>query len=196
MGSEMNNKIFTTVCELLENGANERDHDFHIMTFCTIGKVGVEARSVVLRNFDKEKNIIRFHTDYRSPKLIDIKNNPNTVCLVYSYKLKTQLRIKTLSSIHYEDSVWNASWDSTGLPSRKCYLTKYDPSSNIDQKDDGLPLELKGKTPSLEQSEGGKKNFCVVDNKIMEIDYLYLKSSGHERMRLDFNNNKSSWMAP
>ena len=70
MGLEMNNKIFTTVCELLENGANERGHDFHIMTFCTIGKEGVEARSVVLRNFDKEKNIIRFHTDYRSPKLI------------------------------------------------------------------------------------------------------------------------------
>ena len=79
----MNNKIFTTVCELLENGAKERDHDFHIMTFCTIGKVGVEARSVVLRNFDKEKNIIRFHTDYRSPKLDDIKNNPSTLCLGY-----------------------------------------------------------------------------------------------------------------
>ena len=192
----MNNKIFTTVCELLENGANERDHDFHIMTFCTIGKVGVEARSVVLRNFDKEKNIIRFHTDYRSPKLNDIKKNPNTVCLVYSYKLKTQLRIKTQSSIHYEDSIWNAAWDSTGLSSRKCYLTKYDPSANIDEKDDGLPLELKGKTPSLKQSEEGKKNFCVVDNKILEMDYLYLKSSGHERMQLDFNSNKFSWIAP
>ena len=192
----MNNKIFTTVCELLENGANERDHDFHIMTFCTIGKVGVEARSVVLRSFDKDKNIIRFHTDYRSPKLSDIKYNPNTVCLVYSYKLKTQLRIKTLSSIHYEDSIWNAAWDSTGLSSRKCYLTKYDPSRNIDEKDDGLPLELKGKTPSLKQSEEGKKNFCVVDNKILEMDYLYLKSSGHERMQLDFNSNKFSWMAP
>ena len=192
----MNNKIFTTVCELLENGANERDHDFHIMTFCTIGKLGVEARSVVLRNFDKEKNIIRFHTDYRSPKLNDIKNNPNTVCLVYSYKLKTQLRIKTHSSIHYEDAIWNAAWDSTGLSSRKCYLTKYNPSCNIDEKDDGLPLELKGKTPSLKQSEEGKKNFCVVDNKILEMDYLYLKSSGHERMQLDFNSNKFSWMAP
>jgi len=192
----MNNKIFTTVCELLENGANERDHDFHIMTFCTIGKVGVEARSVVLRNFDKEKNIIRFHTDYRSPKLNDIKNNPNTVCLVYSYKLKTQLRIKTHSSVHYKDSIWNTAWDSTGLSSRKCYLTKYDPSRNIDEKDDGLPFELKGKTPSLKQSEEGKKNFCVVDNKILEVDYLYLKSSGHERMQLDFNSNKFSWMAP
>ena len=196
MGLEMNNKIFTTICELLENGANERDHDFHIMTFCTIGKLGVEARSVVLRNFDKEKNIIRFHTDYRSPKLNDIKNNPNTVCLVYSYKLKTQLRIKTLSSIHYEDSIWSTAWDSTGLSSRKCYLTKYDPSCNIDQKDDGLPLELKGKTPSLKQSEDGKRNFCVVDNKILEVDYLYLKSSGHERMKLDFNSKNFSWMAP
>ncbi|MDC3090347.1 pyridoxamine 5'-phosphate oxidase family protein [Paracoccaceae bacterium] len=192
----MNNKIFTTVCELLENGANERDHDFHIMTFCTIGKVGVEARSVVLRSFDKDKNIIRFHTDYRSPKLNDIKNNPNTVCLVYSYKLKTQLRIKTISSIHYEDAIWKASWESTGLSSRKCYLTKYDPSCKIDKKDDGLPFELKGKTPSLKQSEDGKKNFCVVDNKITEIDYLYLKSSGHERMRLDFSSYRFSWMAP
>ena len=118
------------------------------------------------------------------------------MCLVYSYKLKTQLRIKTISSIHYEDAVWRASWESTGLSSRKCYLTKYDPSCNIEQKDDGLPLELKGKTPSLNQSEDGKKNFCVVDNKITEIDYLYLKSSGHERMRLDFNKNKFNWLAP
>ena len=192
----MNNDIFIKVSELLENGAKERDHDFHIMTFCTIGKEGVEARSVVLRNFDKDKNIIRFHTDYRSPKLDDIKKNPNTVCLVYSYKLKTQLRIKTISSIHYDDSIWNDSWDKTGLPSRKCYLTKYNPSSHIEENDDGLPLELKGKTPTSEQSEEGKKNFCVVDNKITEIDYLYLKSSGHERMVLDFNNNKSSWIAP
>jgi len=196
MELEMNNDIFIKVSELLENGAKERDHDFHIMTFCTIGKEGVEARSVVLRNFDKDKNIIRFHTDYRSPKLDDIKKNPNTVCLVYSYKLKTQLRIKTISSIHYDDSIWNESWDKTALSSRKCYLTKYDPSSIIEEKDDGLPLELKGKTPTSEQSEEGKKNFCVVDNKITEIDYLYLKSSGHERMVLDFNNNKSSWIAP
>ena len=94
MELEMNNDIFIKVSELLENGAKERDHDFHIMTFCTIGKEGVEARSVVLRNFDKDKNIIRFHTDYRSPKLDDIKKNPNTVCLVYSYNLKTQLRIR------------------------------------------------------------------------------------------------------
>ena len=196
MELEMNNDIYIKVSELLENGAKERDHDFHIMTFCTIGKEGVEARSVVLRNFDKDKNIIRFHTDFRSPKLDYIKKNPNTVCLVYSYKLKTQLRIKTISSIHYDDSIWNDSWDKTGLSSRKCYLTKYDPSSHIEEKDDGLPIELRGKTPTSEKSEEGKKNFCVVDNKIIEIDYLYLKSSGHERMVLDFNNNKSSWIAP
>ena len=50
----MNNKIFTTVCELLENGANERDHDFHIMTFCTIGKEGVEARRLQGRGYRQQ----------------------------------------------------------------------------------------------------------------------------------------------
>ena len=141
MDLEMNNDIFIKVSELLENGARERDHDFHIMTFCTIGKEGVEARSVVLRNFDKDKNIIRFHTDYRSPKLDNIKKNPNTVCLVYSYKLKTQLRIKTISSIHYDDSIWNDSWDKTVLSSRKCYLTKYDPSSPVSYTHLTLPTK-------------------------------------------------------
>ena len=47
MELEMNNDIFIKVSELLENAARERNHDFHIMTFCTIGKEGVEARSVV-----------------------------------------------------------------------------------------------------------------------------------------------------
>ena len=51
MELEMNNDIFIKVSELLENGAKERDHDFHIMTFCTIGKEGVEARSVVFKKF-------------------------------------------------------------------------------------------------------------------------------------------------
>jgi 3-hydroxyisobutyrate dehydrogenase len=196
MELEMNNEIFKKVCDLIVDGAKERDHDFHIMTFCSIGKIGVEARSVVLRSFDKEKKVIRFHTDVRSPKLEDIKANPNTVCLMYSYKLKIQLRIKTLSRIHYKDQIWVSSWEKTGLSSRKCYLTKYDPSSNIEESDDGLPIGLKGKNPTIEQSETGKQNFCVVDNEIIEIDYLYLKSSGHERMRFDLRNNEHTWLAP
>ena len=32
------------------------------------------------------------------------------------------------------------------LSSRKCYLTKYHPSSHVEEKDDGLPLELKENT--------------------------------------------------
>ena len=60
MELEMNNDIFIKVSELLENGAKERDHDFHIMTFCTIGKEGVEARSVVLRDLIKIKILFVF----------------------------------------------------------------------------------------------------------------------------------------
>ena len=59
MELEMNNEIFIKVSKLLENGAKERDHDFHY-DFLYHWKGGSGSRSVVLRNFDKDKNIIRF----------------------------------------------------------------------------------------------------------------------------------------
>ena len=48
----------------------------------------------------------------------------------------------------------------------------------------------------VKESEEGKKNFCVVSNKIIEIDYLYLKSSGHERIAFDISSGKFNWLAP
>ena len=192
----MNDLILSSIYEHLYRGATTRDDDFHIMTFCNSGEKGLEARSVVLRSFDKDNNILFFHTDYRSPKVDMIKKNAESLCLFYSFSLKTQLRIRTISSIHHNDDISNTSWEKVGLSSRKCYLTKYSPSSKIETCDDGLPKELKGKNPSLKESEEGKKNFCVVSNKIIEIDYLYLKSSGHERVAFDVSSGNFNWIAP
>ena len=75
----------------------ERDHDFHIMTFCTIGKEGVEARSVVLRDFDKNKNIIRFpRFEVQNLMILRKTQTQFAWCIVIA---KQQLRIKTISSI-------------------------------------------------------------------------------------------------
>ena len=35
-----------------------------------------------------------------------------------------------------------------------------------------------------------------IANKIIEIDYLYLKSSGHERIAFDISSRKFNWLAP
>ena len=89
-------------------------------------------------------------------------------------------------------------WDKTRLFSRKCYLTLKDPSSVTEFPEDGIPEHLTGKEPSLEESEQGYKNFTVVENKIDEIDWLYLEISGHRRLKLKFTNNEPEyeWLIP
>ena len=89
-------------------------------------------------------------------------------------------------------------WDKTKLLSRKCYLTEKAPSSITNFPEDGIDKSLKGKEPSKLESEKGFKNFTVVQNKIEEIDWLYLEASGHRRLKITFNENreKFEWLIP
>ena len=126
-----------------------------------------------------------------------LKNN-KSLFVFYDHKLKIQLRIKTTSSINNQNEKAKEMWDKTRLFSRKCYLTLKDPSSVTEFPEDGIPEHLTGKEPSLEESEQGYKNFTVIENKIDEIDWLYLEISGHRRLKLKFINNEPEyeWLIP
>ena len=66
--------IFKEIKNLLYLGANNRKHSFHTPTFSNISKkMTLESRIVVLRKFDEEKLFLNFHTDLRSPKILDLK---------------------------------------------------------------------------------------------------------------------------
>ena len=108
------------------------------------------------------------------------------------------MRIKTTSIINYQNEIAKEMWDKTKLLSRKCYLTSKDPSSLTTLPEDGIPEHLIGKEPEFEESEKGYKNFTVIENKINEIDWLYLEISGHRRLNLLFQNNKPQfqWLIP
>ena len=148
--------------------------------------------------FDEEKLLLNFHTDFRSPKILDLKKNNNSSFLFYDHSIKIQLRIKTLSSINNQNEIAKQSWDLTQLSSRKCYLTKKRPSSKTNIPEDGLPKHLQGIDPTKNESEGGYNNFAVIQNKIESIDWLYLSYSGHKRLSINFKNNipEFSWLIP
>ena len=80
------------------------------------------------------------------------------------------------------------AWKLTRLSSRKCYLTESAPSSMTTLPEDGIPEHLKGIDPSQDESEKGYDNFTVIENQIQNIDWLYLASSGHRRLKIDFEN--------
>ena len=196
---ENTHQIFEDIKSNLTRGVKDRKHAFHNPVFCNVDQDGrVDSRVVVLRNFDPINMILNFHTDYRSPKVSNLKQNNKSMLVFYDHKLKIQMRIKTTSIINYQNEIAKEMWDKTKLLSRKCYLTSKDPSSLTSLPEDGIPEHLIGKEPEFEESEKGYKNFTVIENKINEIDWLYLEISGHRRLNLLFQNNKPQfqWLIP
>ena len=196
---ENTHEIFEDIKSNLTRGVKDRKHAFHNPVFCNVDQDGrVDSRVVVLRNFDPINMILNFHTDYRSPKVSNLKENNKSMFVFYDHKLKIQMRIKTTSVINYQNEIAKEMWDKTKLLSRKCYLTSKDPSSLTSLPEDGIPEHLIGKEPEFEESEKGYKNFTVIENKINKIDWLYLEISGHRRLNLLFQNNKPQfqWLIP
>ena len=182
----------------ISDAVKDRKNDFHTFYFSNINDGDVESRCVILRNFNINNNALYFHTDKRSPKVVSIKKNPTSFCLFYSKNMKTQLRIKTFSYVHLSGEILENAWLNTKLSSRKCYMSSYSPSQFIHECDDGIPFHLKGKTPTIKESQEGKKNFAVVENKIVWIDWLFLDSKGHKRKKFFLNGDqkKEIWLAP
>ena len=169
--------IYDNIKELLSEGVINRKHAFHTPVFSNINNNFVASRIVVLRKFDSDNMSMNFHTDYRSPKIKNLNKNTNSKFIFYDTKLKLQLRIKTISKINNQNNITKEAWDNTKLISRKCYLTEKSPSSESELPQDGIPLSLVGIEPTKKESEKGYKNFAVIQNSILEIDWLYLNFS-------------------
>ena len=191
--------ILENINELLRLGVKNRNHSFHTPVFSTYNQNNfINSRVVVLRKYSFNSLILGFHTDIRSPKISELKKNKNSYFVFYDYKLKIQLRIRTISVIHNKNKLTKDAWNATSLQSRKCYLSQKKPSSKITYQTDGIPKSLKGIDPSMEESERGYKNFTVIENVIQNIDWLHLYASGHQRINISFANNKPifNWLIP
>ena len=199
LSKENTNEIFEDIKKNLIRGVKDRKHTFHTPVFSNIGdQKAIESRVVVLREFDSNNMILNFHTDFRSPKIADLMQNNNSLFVFYDQILKVQLRIKTISSINNQNIITEKMWERTKLVSRKCYLAQKPPSSVTSLPEDGIDDKLKGKEPTLEESEKGYKNFTVVQNKIYQIDWLYLAASGHRRLKIIIKDSEPSfhWIIP
>ena len=199
LSKENTNEIFEDIKRNLTRGVKDRKHTFHTPVFCNVdNENSIESRVVVLRQFDSPNMVLNFHTDFRSPKILGLQQNNNSLLVFYDHKLKIQLRIKTTSTINNQNKVTQEMWEQTKLFSRKCYLTEKAPSSSTNLPEDGIDQSLGGREPTIEESERGYKNFTVVQNQIQQIDWLYLAASGHRRLKIILEKKIPSfqWIIP
>ena len=192
------NKTYLKIWDLLKNGLANRNDPFHIPTFICGNNNSFDGRIVVLRGINQKNNKIWFHSDIRSNKIKILKTNPLSSLIFYDKTEKIQLRIFCNSKINYQNDITKKSWEKTAHMSRQCYLGEKGPGTISSTPTSGLSKKVDEFKYSIEESEIGYKNFCVIENFINSIEWLYLAAKGHRRALFNLNNNliEKKWINP
>jgi len=153
--------------ELLRANA-DRKHPFRTFSLGTFGAYP-EIRTVVKRKTYEDLSTL-FFTDSRSPKILEIRQNPKVSALFYHPRKKLQVRLKGEAQIcppeeaEYQDFL-NRIKQS---PALKDYTTAQAPGAPIS----GPEVALFDETI----------HFAAVKIKAQELDILQLGDQAHERM--------------
>ncbi|MBT3520575.1 MAG: hypothetical protein HOA86_02450 [Gammaproteobacteria bacterium] len=186
--------ILDQIWDELEASLEVGGHPFHIFSISTIFNNKPDSRNVVLRNVNRNNKSVTFHTDTRSNKISQIKNDNNVCALFYDSAKKIQIRAYGSISIETDELLIKDRWKQSKKMSKLCYLHKSAPGKKIDNAKDYLYDE-----DDLQDIEVGIKNFSVINIKFNKIDWLNLSHKGHERIIINFTNGdniKFEWVAP
>jgi len=191
-------KTYLKIWNLLDLGLKNRNAPFHIPVFICNNKNKSEGRIVVLRGVDEKEKKIKFHSDIRSNKIKALKSNPESSLLFYDKIEKIQLRICGHSKVNYKNNITKESWKKTAHLSRQCYLGDKSPGIDSSIPTSGLTEDIDNLKYSIEDSEIGYENFCVIETFIKSIEWLYLAAKGHRRAIFTYKNNslEKKWLIP
>ena len=115
------NEVLESNWRFLHEGVRDFRHPFHKATLTTVADGRPHGRIVILREFSEEDRTLICHCDARSPKVLEIGNNPNVSLLFYNPKKWLQLRLSGTASVHTDDDTAESQWEKVGLPQRINY---------------------------------------------------------------------------
>ena len=174
---------------ILTNAVENAKTLFHSPTVSSIDESGINSRVMVLREFNLKKRFMRFHTDYRAPKIKQYKKNNIASVLCYDPILKIQIKLQGIIDVNYQNSITRSAWDGSTTRSKKCYSVKGGSSLKISN-----PAEYDLKDGNIED---GYMNFAVLIFSFTTLEFLHLKSSGHRRALHTWDDKlQSTWLVP
>lgn len=191
-------EILKKIWKNLDLGTLDRSHPFHLPTFGTVCNQAPDLRVVVLRRFWRRPPQLAFHAHRGSPKINQLRANPNVYWLFYHPDEKLQIRIRGTATLHTDGELHAEQWLATELFSRRCYVGEA-PTRESDKPTSGLPEDLIDRRPTPEESEAGKSNFVVVCSTIDRIDCLEMNVKGHRRSLFEWHENGelcTKWLTP
>ena len=184
------NDIFSNQWNQLELAVKDAKHNYHLFALSTIDANSPDLRTVVLRNVNKNKYSISFHTDIRSPKFKQITKNPNVSVLFYDVQARTQIRMIGTASICGDEDMLKSLWGKLSKESKDCYMGEVPPSG---------PLHGRTTINKIKETnpDDGYNNFARVTIHVSKMDVLLLHHLGHRRIEFKLSGKRPThqWLA-
>lgn len=179
---------------VVKAGVTNRHSPAHMPAVGTIDETGApQMRIMVLRDVSRESATLRFHTDARSSKAVQLQQKNATSVLIYDHPAKIQIRLSGTSRLVFEGDIADAAWNSSTPFARRCYMAASAPGTPSPQPSSGLPDWIQGKQPDEGQLTDYRPNFAAMIVDISTIEWLYLANVGHRRARWQFDSAQNSW---
>lgn len=175
--------------EILSDAVDNSKTLFHTLVVSSFNGSKISSRVMVLREFDMNKRIMRFHTDYRAPKIGQLSDYIFATVIGYDPNLKVQIKLHGKINVNYQNEITQKAWKSSSNRSKKCYSVKGGSSLEIQNPNEYDIVEY--------EVESGYENFSVLIFFFDSLEFLYLKRSGHRRALHSWNDDlESSWLVP
>ena len=178
---------------LLKDGVKNRGSMFHTPVISSLNEKEISSRVMVLRDHIASKRVIRFHSDFRSDKVQELKDNKTISVIGYDPNLKTQIRLTGKAKINHMNKLSKKAWEESQAISKKCYSVK-DGSSTQMHKPELYDFHMKDISV-----EDGYENFCTIEIYYETLEFLYLQRQGHRRCKFKWNSKgklQSFWLVP
>ena len=177
---------------LISDGVENSKSMFHTPVLSSFVEKTISTRTVVLREFDSKNRTLRFHTDSRSGKIEELKENSISSVHGYDPDLKVQIRLKGKTSLHIDNEIAKKAWAESREMSKMCYSVKDSPGNKISSPE---PFDLIKEEIDIEL---GYNNFAVLHFSYDSLEFLFLKGAGHRRSLFDWSSDQleSSWLIP
>ncbi|MFC0410880.1 pyridoxamine 5'-phosphate oxidase family protein [Roseomonas elaeocarpi] len=176
----------------LSAALHEHDAPLRTLDVATTGPDGAaRQRNVVLRGFDRTTLRLRFHSDRRAAKIVEMRRDPRASLLGWDAGRRLQLRLSGDASLHLDDELADAAWNETKEAERRTYGWSEVPGH-----------VLAAPTPFPAAIDAARHNFCAVVVQLRELELLELGRDTHRRARFRFKDEdparpvEARWLIP
>ncbi|MEM1086862.1 MAG: pyridoxamine 5'-phosphate oxidase family protein [Pseudomonadota bacterium] len=177
-------EIETNTWNLLGRAVVDKRSPLRWFTFATVSPDGQpEARTVVLREIDRDTRRITLFTDRRALKVAALQANSKTECHFFDSRKMLQFRLSGVASILTDGSRWQALFDKVPDHALGDYSALIAPgTSGTMDSDSALAADY----------------FTVIDISVQSLDWLSLSRDGHQRARFIWHEGttKAEFVVP